>query len=1062
MGAGCTHPATQKDSVLPDEIVQAISSLRARIFLQILIGDAKGLGTTTSALRCSCTVTGKTSPDGATQPIVGDSTSSWRWNQEVTVKQYTTGDILVFTVLDNGEQLGRATLPSDSFMTVGGFSGTVPLSGSGLDDGACLRLRVVVGTAQAAHRHARKAGLLATALKLVDQTGLDWSNSVDHDTRAERNKHLKGELQEALHAEQLNLVKSTYGDFRQQVMEGNADDSILSSHARTLFDMFWEAHETIGEGRAAKLMKDLVVLFPNQEPRHALQRKFQSLQHQEERNASTAEELRDAAAKSAAKEAAVIIRRHEEEMARRSEPADKTSSPKAEDPALQLRGQASHLQDHARLLGLALVEVDRAGLDSVEDMTRAEWMERNKAFKNSLQASLGEKRFARFKAGYAQFRELVADVYQGEDTLVDDILRNPAVGVFAGSIAEMFSEADGSNSSLGEGRAAILVSSLVKLLPETPLRHALHHELSGCKDRLEAEAERLVEAAEQAVAEAAALAAAEEHRKAEEAAAEEARHAQLELEAERAREEAAHAEAAEAERKAERARQEAKEAAERAAAGEAAEKERLAAQKAAEEAQLAEERAAEARALEERERQEREAAERHAAEARAIEERERNERQEAERRAAEAHAEEERLQREAMEIEMREMELAREEEERRAREAELRREEQALAEAAKVPTPRNASFGASSSGVGTGLSIVSQTRSKAYSSTKPSLGTSGGTAGRNQVAQNGNGRRQGDPGNLRVASALSTLGAAYRDAGKLDEALEHNKRALSVRIETYGEQHPDAAFSYTNVGAILRLQGKLTEAFEYYQKALEIRLEGNGEWSSDTATCYTSLGALLLQQGDLDAALENYLRALEITRELFGENHPETAARYNDVGAALESKSELDRALEHLWKGLQIQVDTLGDRHPGVGDSCNNVGAVLWQQGRLDESLEYHTRALEIRIEALGDSHPDTALSFGNVGVIFERQGKFAEAVEHQQKALEIRLRVLGDQHSETAASCINVAIALERMGNIGEALDNFRQASKILQATVGNKHPWSSQARQHIRRCEAANKKES
>lgn len=94
---------------------------------------------------------------------------------------------------------------------------------------------------------------------------------------------------------------------------------------------------------------------------------------------------------------------------------------KTEDPASQLRRQASHHRDHARLLGLALVEVDRSGLDSIEDMTRAEWMECNKVFKKSLQTSLGQTRYAHLKATYEQFRKVVADVYQGDDSLVEPV-----------------------------------------------------------------------------------------------------------------------------------------------------------------------------------------------------------------------------------------------------------------------------------------------------------------------------------------------------------------------------------------------------------------------------------------------------------------------------------------------------------------------------------------------------------------------------------------------------------------------------------------------------------------
>lgn len=420
---------------------------------------------------------------------------------------------------------------------------------------------------------------------------------------------------------------------------------------------------------------------------------------------------------------------------------------------------------------------------------------------------------------------------------------------------------------------------------------------------------------------------------------------------------------------------------------------------------------------------------RRAAEARAAEAMERTAAEAAETRAAQAHAAEVALEREAQRIELEQ----------------------------RTPERQTQFAGSSSSspiGSGGGLAIVAQSSpgSGSRSPLRP-------PRGRHQVAQGvgSNTRRQGDPGNLRVAAALASLGAAYRDMGRLDEALDQNKKALEVRLSTAGERHPDTAISYSNVGAVLRLQGRLDEAYEYYRKALEIREEAYSYNHPDTAASYTNIGAVHLQRGDLDEALEAYLRALEISKDCFQELHAETAARFNDVGAVLEKQGQLDKALDHLWQSLNIQTQLFGDRHQGVADSYNNVGAVLWQQGKLDEALGHHGKALDIRLDVLGDRHPDTALSYGNVGVIHEQQGRYQEAVDHQSRALEIRRAVLGEKHAETAASHINLAIAREQMLQYQEALDHYRSALGILEETVGSSHPWSAQARNHVRRCDGA-----
>ena len=45
--------------------------------------------------------------------------------------------------------------------------------------------------------------------------------------------------------------------------------------------------------------------------------------------------------------------------------------------------------------------------------------------------------------------------------------------------------------------------------------------------------------------------------------------------------------------------------------------------------------------------------------------------------------------------------------------------------------------------------------------------------------------------------------------GDLKQAKEYHERALAVRQETLGPQHPDVASSYKNLASILKYQGNL-------------------------------------------------------------------------------------------------------------------------------------------------------------------------------------------------------------------------------------------------------------
>ncbi|MFT7485633.1 MAG: hypothetical protein ACI9F9_001483, partial [Candidatus Paceibacteria bacterium] len=62
------------------------------------------------------------------------------------------------------------------------------------------------------------------------------------------------------------------------------------------------------------------------------------------------------------------------------------------------------------------------------------------------------------------------------------------------------------------------------------------------------------------------------------------------------------------------------------------------------------------------------------------------------------------------------------------------------------------------------------------------------------------------------AQLLGTMGGVLNKLGLLDLAMDPMKRALGIRREKLGDDHPDTLGSVGSMGSLLETQGKLAEA----------------------------------------------------------------------------------------------------------------------------------------------------------------------------------------------------------------------------------------------------------
>ena len=275
---------------------------------------------------------------------------------------------------------------------------------------------------------------------------------------------------------------------------------------------------------------------------------------------------------------------------------------------------------------------------------------------------------------------------------------------------------------------------------------------------------------------------------------------------------------------------------------------------------------------------------------------------------------------------------------------------------------------------------------------------------------------------LTFAIAMMNQAEAMNLKNRYADALQFLEKAIEIREEFLGKNHPETASAYFAKGKTLEKKGKYAEALNLVQKAVDIRENILGKDNPYTVETYNAIGIISRDSGKYDDALKWYQKALDIQERVLGTDHPDTAVTYNNMANAYSRLGQYEEALQWHYKALNIK-ERVFTEHPEIATTYNNIAVVYSHLGKYEDALKWYQKALNIRERVLGTEHPYTATTYNNIALVYYHLGKYEDALKLYKKALDICERVLGFDHPDTSAIYNNIAKVYGKLGQHEEAL---------------------------------------
>jgi tetratricopeptide (TPR) repeat protein len=291
------------------------------------------------------------------------------------------------------------------------------------------------------------------------------------------------------------------------------------------------------------------------------------------------------------------------------------------------------------------------------------------------------------------------------------------------------------------------------------------------------------------------------------------------------------------------------------------------------------------------------------------------------------------------------------------------------------------------------------------------------------------------------AAVRTTVGVAYANLARLEDAERHLRVAMQLHRTVYGEESAQYARSLREVAGVRARRGEADEAIGMLRRSLEIEQGVDARPHLERALAHGRLGWALLSAGQLDEAESELQGMLSALDELPDDVRTHRAAALNNLARIARMRGDRDQA-ETLYREADGLFRALyGDRHASVGMTQNNLAKVLLERGAQDAAVEAYREALAVFQTTLGPGHPMVGDVLNNQSQVELDRGNLTESVRLGRAAADVHRLAYGADHIDYALTVNNLGTVLKKSGDYASARACFEEAAAIRRGKLGESH---------------------
>jgi lipopolysaccharide biosynthesis regulator YciM len=282
-------------------------------------------------------------------------------------------------------------------------------------------------------------------------------------------------------------------------------------------------------------------------------------------------------------------------------------------------------------------------------------------------------------------------------------------------------------------------------------------------------------------------------------------------------------------------------------------------------------------------------------------------------------------------------------------------------------------------------------------------------------------QRQTDSEEPRIASVLSELSMAQREAGRIedsDRTLEEAIRLISASPATQSETY---ASLLVQLGRLEMVRSNTSEAEKQLSTALSLMSRLKGRNDLEVAGILLELASVHMWQNDLREAEKTARRATEIYAHV-PDGHPDRVTADSLLAQILLYENRTTEASRLFERVLAAQRQIYGPKNAPAAETLGYLAQVRHIQGDFAGAEKLLGEALDIHRNAENSAAHKVGYLQTMLGAVLLKQSRYADAETCLKGTLDMFSRALPADHQYVASAEYYLGEALLGGGKFNDA----------------------------------------
>lgn len=288
------------------------------------------------------------------------------------------------------------------------------------------------------------------------------------------------------------------------------------------------------------------------------------------------------------------------------------------------------------------------------------------------------------------------------------------------------------------------------------------------------------------------------------------------------------------------------------------------------------------------------------------------------------------------------------------------------------------------------------------------------------------------------ASIRNTLGVSYWYLGAQDMAMRQQDRALVLRRQELGSNHPDTVGIMNDVAIILVSQGKLQEARKVLAEVVEVKRRTFGPEDPVTLRSVSNIAGVMAMLGSYEEASKLTEETWHIQQRVEGPEKIFTLRAAYNLAIMWRHLGRTEEARKLFEETLQTLKRVFGPDHQDTLRVMTYLGELLLDQDQTADARKYFELALERQKQVLGLDNDETIMTMADLAETARVQGRLDEAGMLAGAAADLHRRTLGPEHPQTLVTLTILANVYRDANRYAEARELYENTLQRLRLVLG------------------------